>query len=118
MPLIILALVAVVIGLPIWLIVRAVSSGQRLDELTRRLGQAELEIFRLKKTRDAAPPVEPARPPTFADSPITQILQTRREVPPEIVPEPPAISAETPAIAPPPWQTEAPIYEAPPLIPP
>ena len=118
MPLIVLALVALVIGLPIWLIRRAVSACQRLDELTRRLGQAELEIFRLKKTRDAAPPVEPAHPPTSADSPIAQILQTRREVPPEIIPEPPAISAEPPAITPPPWQTEAPTYEAPPLIPP
>ena len=125
MPLIILVLVTLVVGLPIWLIARAVSAGQRLDELTRRLSQAELEIARLKMKRDSAPPVEPAVAPAVYETPIAQILQSRREGEPDATAKSsstpiPVETVEAPLIVPPSWTQDVPDYEPPPplLIPP
>src|SRR5208283_115643 len=62
-----------VLGIPItlavWLIVRAVSAKNRIEELSRRLGGLESEIFRLKRERESAKPVEPAPKPV----PVSQV---------------------------------------------
>jgi len=60
----IVGIVLVVLGIPvaltIWLIVRAVQAGGRIEELTFRLSQLETEILRLKHGRESAKPAEPA----------------------------------------------------------
>ncbi|MEI2722262.1 MAG: DUF2339 domain-containing protein [Verrucomicrobiota bacterium] len=91
--------IVLILGVPIlvgvWLIVRAVKAGQRIEELSRRVGELELELFRLKKappTAPAAQPVVPAEPP--AETPArAEILQRWQESAP---------STPKPASAPPP----------------
>ena len=56
MELIVLILIVLVVLLPIWLIARAVSAGQQLDDLTRRLGQAELWDNVHLRTPQSIPP--------------------------------------------------------------
>ena len=58
--------IVLILGVPIlvgvWLIVRAVKSGQRIEELARRVGELELEFFRLKKEPPAVPVAQPITP--------------------------------------------------------
>ena len=70
MELIVVLAIGAPVALAVWLIVRAVSARNRLEELARRLGELEREIFVLKKdglpARAAAPIVEkPAPVPPF-----------------------------------------------------
>ena len=71
-------IVILVIGIPlalaVWLIARAVSARNRLDEIARRLGELELEVYQLKKNppASAVPETAPApakvyRVPTHQD---------------------------------------------------
>ena len=55
MELIIVLVIGVPIVLAIWLIVRAVSAENRIEELTRRLSKLEFEVSRLKKDAPSAP---------------------------------------------------------------
>ncbi len=65
-------IILIVLGIPtavvIWLIVRAVGAGHRLEELSRRLQDMELELIRLKRDQAGAPtpPATPAAQPTPA----------------------------------------------------
>lgn len=104
-PLIVLAVLGVPLVLAIWLIARAVQAGNRIDELSRRLGGLEAEVYRLKRERESVKPVEsepepapaPEPPPVFTLPTREQILQKQREgVPP----------AATPAVQP----EEAPVF--------
>ena len=72
--------VLLVIGVAIWLIVRAVSARNRLDEITRRLGELELEVYRLKKEQPAPTAAESATAPAPAYHQPTreEILQKQR----------------------------------------
>jgi hypothetical protein len=65
--LIVLVILGIPIALAIWLIVRAVSANNRIEELSRRLGGLESEIFRLKREKEPPKPVEPT--PAHAQQP-------------------------------------------------
>ena len=119
-PVIILVVLGVPVALAIWLIVRAVAAGNRIDELSRRLGGLEAEVYRLKRERESTKRVEPEpkpatapeAPPVFTLPTREQILQKQREG---------AQPVEAPAIQP----EGAPVFAstqtagaAPPLIPP
>jgi hypothetical protein len=101
---IIVLVVLVVLGIPlalaIWLIVRAVSARNRLEELSRRLGALEMEIFQLKRGREAAKLAETAPTP----APQRAIIAPLPVEPPKpiVVPSPVAASKPPPAMAPPP----------------
>ena len=101
------------------MIVRAVAAGNRIDELSRRLGGLEAEVYRLKRERESIKPVEPepkpatapapAPPPVFTLPTREQILQKQREgaqpiEAPVVQPEeaPVFASAQTSGTAPPP----------------
>jgi len=107
MELILLLVVGVPIALVVWLIVRAVQARQQIDELSRRVGNLELEVFRLKR--------EPAAAPTEQLTPETQTsaatkAQPEISQPPVASPlEPPLIVPTTEIASPPP---------IPPLVPP
>ena len=59
----IVAVLLLVLGAPlvvvIWLIVRAVQAGGRIEELSLRLSELETEIIRLKRERESAKPAPP-----------------------------------------------------------
>ncbi|MEK7708110.1 MAG: DUF2339 domain-containing protein, partial [Verrucomicrobiota bacterium] len=106
-----------VLGVPIvvgvWLISRAVQSQRRIEELSRRLGALERDVFRLKSEKESAPAAKPtpaaeagAAPPVAAG-----ILQPSREsapprpVQPPVPPQPivmPKVQLVVPPIATPP----------------
>jgi uncharacterized membrane protein len=77
----------ILIALAVWLTVRANEAKQRLENLSRRLGELELELFRLKRERESARPAEPAPAPQ------------PRIVAPPVAPSPP-VPAPPPAIPP------------------
>ena len=52
-------ILGVPIALTVWLIVRAVSARNRIEELARRLNELESEIIRLKRDKEPAPKSEP-----------------------------------------------------------
>ena len=104
--------IVLILGVPIvvgvWLIVRAVKSGQRIEKLARRVGELELELFRLKKERPTAPVAQPlaqAAPPTEpqAEKPSrAEIVQRWRETAravPEPAPAVPPLVPPTPSPA-------------------
>lgn len=81
--LIVLAIIIVPIALAIWLITKIVQAGDRIEELSYRLGKVESELYRLRQERERAvaetpqpapapvpvPPVTPFTPPPAAPRP-------------------------------------------------
>lgn len=121
--------IVLILGVPIlvgvWLIVRAVKSGQRIEELARRVGELELELFRLKREPPAAPSVQPVAPsePRLETPSRAEILQrwekTAPAAPPPATALPPIVPPiPTPAkpVSPPPIISVTP--DSPPLAPP
>jgi hypothetical protein len=132
---IVLVVLAVPLALAIWLIVRAVSAKKRIDELSGRVGELELELYRQKRAAEAQPPAAapapkpqpivpkaaPAEPPPQpVNSPQPPLIPPLRPAP-ETIPtaQPPPIPAAPPIAA---WQqtsetaarSEAPSVIAPP----
>jgi uncharacterized membrane protein len=110
-------ILGVPIALAVWLIVRAVSARNRLEELARRLYELESEIFRLKQVKESTPKTEqftaPApRSPAPAPQPkITPPAPLPAPKPIIIPPVPPPVVAPTPVFAqtaPPPKPAPAP----------
>jgi hypothetical protein len=97
---IVVLMLGVPAGLGIWLIVRAVQSARRIDELSRRLGELELAIYRLKETRTARAPESETKPAPAARPVPAETLQ--RPVAP-VSPEP------KPVAVPPPLAPAAPV---------
>ena len=119
--LIILLVLGIPLVLAIWLIVRVVDARKSIEELSRRLGTLESEMFRLRKTRETTPtgpaaapvaqPVSNAPFPAAAPKPDPAIPKLPVEpaplVPPPLVPAaarhsgppplPPTIAAPSPA---------------------
>ncbi len=115
-PLVVLLVIAVPLGLAIWLIVRAVAARNRLDEFSRRLSELEVEVHRLKKTPASAPASEPAPAPAPAHHlpTRTEILEQQRTgAPVEPTRKPAWERPPVPVSANPPSVTEA----APPVLP-
>jgi len=61
--LVLLLVLAVPLGVVIWLIVRAVQAKGRIAELSSRLSELETEVIRLNREREPATPAEPAPKP-------------------------------------------------------
>jgi uncharacterized membrane protein len=113
----IIPIVLLVLGIPlalaIWLIVRVVQGDKRIDELSRRTGELELQVHRLKST--AAAPVQASAKPadTLAQKvPLAPAivrapgpLPAKAAVLETVAAAPPATPAQTPP-RPPPLQPE------------
>ena len=112
-----LLVLGVPIALVIWLIVRAVQTGGKIEEMARRLGALESEVLRLKEKPGSTRPVTPVATPATTLDTLAQITQKRQEGPstrpaqappvrePEKVISPPAPSLlpkPVPPAAPPP----------------
>ncbi len=112
--LVVLMILGIPIALAIWLIVRAISAKNRIEELSDRLVVLESEIIRLKRENEppksAAPAPAPApQPKIISPPPVTA-------PPPSIVPRP-FISPQLPPIVTPVPEKPAFIPPAPPLRP-
>ena len=104
--LVVLVILGIPIALTIWLIVRANSARNGIEELSQRLGQLESEISRLKRERESPKPVAPA--PASPAQP--KIIAPARMAPPKpIITPQPVISPPRPPAAPP-----LPVFVAPP----
>ena len=125
-PLLVLLLLGVPIGLAIWLIARAVQSGSRIGELSRRVGDLELELHRLKQAPEPAPvapaetrtetPVAPMAPPKpVAPPPLPSPSPMPAFTPPKR--EPILVSASAPPVAAPPTIAQPKPSPAPPRTP-
>src|SRR5271170_8083852 len=99
--LVVLVILGIPIALAIWLIVRAIRSEDRIGELSRRLGDLESEIFRLKREKESLKSVGPTAttvPPGFEETgPGVFERPAHRPVTPQ-----PIISPETPSVVMPP----------------
>jgi hypothetical protein len=101
--LVVLVVFGIPLALAVWLIVRAISAKNRIDELFQRLGVLESELFRLQQSheREMATPAEAApasQPAPAAPAPVT--LPESAVVPPSII-QPAAPPAVTPPPIPP-----------------
>src|SRR5271167_2642014 len=103
-PVIILVVLGVPAALAIWLIVRVVQAGARIEELSFRLSQLETEVIRLKREREPAKPAEPAPTPM----PVPQV-KTAAPSPPFTPTITPDVVSESPVeeIAPGVWGVPA-----------
>jgi uncharacterized membrane protein len=108
-PIVVLVVFGVPIALAVWLIVRAVQARGRIEELSLRLSELELEIIRLK--RESPNLVEPAPKP--APAPVAATIKVA-EVPP-IPPLPKPVAAPKPVVPsqPPPIVAPLPVSAAP-----
>ena len=118
--LIILLVLGAPLVLAIWLIVRALKSGNELNELGRRLGNLEREVARLKTERQAEPEYRPVKSalPEFAKPP-----EAPKPTPPPATPQPkveaqspPPIPAPTPVLHPEPVTVSPPLFEPEPVV--
>ncbi len=92
MPIVFLIL-GVPIALAVWLIVRAVSAKNRIEELSRRLHILEAEVIRLKRDKESAPKTEPSRPRRRLQPKIITAGCRCRRKPVIIPPLPPPVAA-------------------------
>ncbi len=91
-----------VVGLPIalgvWLVVRTVQSGKRLEELSSRLLNLEIELSQFKRSQEPARKPEAAPLPVASPEPsaVDQLLQKQREAATSRPPEPPPAQQSQP----------------------
>jgi len=101
---VIVLVLGVPIGVGFWLISRAVQSQRRIEELSNRLGELEVEVFRLKREKTSAPAIQPIRETEMAAvQPMqAEALEKLREAsPPEPPKIPPVPEVVSPPLAPP-----------------
>ncbi len=91
MELIVVLVIGAPVALAIWLIVRAVSARSRIEELTRRLGEVERQVFCAKQET-------PPTPMTAAEAAVCEVAPTHPEAP---APAPPPVHVPAPDILPP-----------------
>ncbi|HSY10363.1 MAG TPA: DUF2339 domain-containing protein, partial [Candidatus Dormibacteraeota bacterium] len=110
--LVVLAVFGIPIALAIWLIVRAVSAKNRIEELSYRLGELESEIIRLKRERESPKPVEPAL------APQPKIITPAPAAPPypAVTPQPVISPPRPPVATPPPIFVATAIPKPPPVF--
>lgn len=106
--LVVLLVLGVPLGLAIWLIVRAVQSKGRIEELSYRLSELEAEVIRLKQDQTAAKSAEPAPKPV----PAPVVATIKVAVVPPIPPLPKPVAAPKPVVPP-----QPPPIVVPPAIP-
>ena len=89
------------IALAIWVIVRAVSARQSIDELQRRLGVVEREVARLRGETARAPAAALLPPAIPSAAPVTAAeTAPRQPTPPLAQPVPPPIPPEMVTVSP------------------
>ena len=113
--LVVLIILGIPIALAIWLIVRAVSARNRIEELSDRLIALESEMIRLKREKEPPQPVKPApQPQPQIIAPPPAALPTPAFAPQTVV------SPQLPPVATPPVipTTTAPPKRAPVFVPP
>ncbi|HEY1489568.1 MAG TPA: DUF2339 domain-containing protein, partial [Verrucomicrobiae bacterium] len=100
-------IILIVLGVPlavaIWLIVRAVTAGNEIRNLSSRVNELEYELIRLRKERQAEPESRPAK---SAAAEVAATLEATKPVaPPPLPPEP--VAPKPPVyVAPPPLMPE------------
>jgi hypothetical protein len=99
---ILLLIFGVPLVLAIWLIVRAVGAKSEIDQLSRRLGSLERELFLLKREREASAPPAPAPQPEIiaAQTPSPPKPETTETIEAAVPPEPVAPEPIRPLIPP------------------
>lgn len=101
-----------VLGVPvflaIWLVVRAVQSGRRIEELSLRLGALERDLFQLKRGKESAPATQPTpeAEASAAQPARAEIIQRLKESAPPKPAEPPVtlqpfVPPKAPPVVPP-----------------
>ncbi|MEY4916772.1 MAG: hypothetical protein RL616_685, partial [Verrucomicrobiota bacterium] len=111
MELIIILIIGVPIVLAIWLIARAISARNQIEELNRRVDELQLQLLRLKNSPPAAADRAEEKAPAFVPATLPP-----RKPEAEIIPP---LPVEIPVIKPePPVATLPPIIAPPPFIPP
>ena len=104
--LIVLLVLGTPIVLAIWLIVRAVQAGRRIEELSRRVGELELTVFHLQQERESTRPEEEPAPAPPPAKPVQESVRPEPAPPPPVpempAPEPAAPPPLPPVAAPPP----------------
>jgi len=109
--LVVLVVFGIPLALAVWLIVRAVNAKSRIEELTRRLGALEMEIFQLKRGR------EPVAPAKAAPEPRAEIITPPPVQPVEPIVTPlPVLSVPPPMAMPPPMTAATASPEPPPVF--
>ena len=109
--LVVLVVFGIPLALAVWLIVRAVNAKSRIEELTRRLGALEMEIFQLKRGR------EPVAPAKAAPEPRAEIITPPPVQPVEPIVTPlPVLSVPPPMAVPPPMTAATASPEPPPVF--
>lgn len=98
--------------LAIWLIARAVKSGNGIEELTRRLALIELELYRLKQSRTTTPPTSESLPEPVPVPTTVLPPESKEVVIPSVV-----VREHVEAIFAPPLKPAASSAEIPPPIP-
>ncbi len=98
-PVVVLAVLGIPTALAIWLIVRAASARNQLEELSSRLNELELAVLRLKREKESPKPAEP--------TPVPEPLATKITPAPEvsaaaITPPPPPVFQPPPRVSVPP----------------
>lgn len=97
--LVVLVILGIPIALAIWLMVCAVSAKNRIEELSRRLGKLESEVFQLKQTKESPKPVESTIAPAPQPKIVTPVaVQPPRPVaaPQPVIPPPRQVAATVP----------------------
>jgi hypothetical protein len=112
MPVIVLIL-GVPIALAVWLIAHAVSAKRRIEELSQRLGELEIEIIRLKRDKESPKPAESTPGPQ-----VTIVPPVPAAAPKPAATLPTVISPPRPPAAMPPPISVAPATSKPAPIPP
>ncbi|HEY3763094.1 MAG TPA: DUF2339 domain-containing protein [Verrucomicrobiae bacterium] len=111
---IIVLIVLVILAVPVAMIilfVKSAGTGDRLDELSRRIGSMEMEMFRLRQERERQ---ESPAPPAPAPKTTTAVPIPAFEPKPTIIPSVPPLKATPPPIvptkpSPPPFVEEEPV---------
>jgi hypothetical protein len=101
--------ILLIFALAIWLVARAVSTKNRIEELSHRLGTVESEIARFKQEKESPEPVEsdsalPAHREVVTPTPVTPPGPIETPQPAFSPPRPPT-TASTPVSKPPPRPT-------------
>jgi hypothetical protein len=97
MPIVFLIL-GVPIALAVWLIVRAINTNNRIEELSQRFHMLEAEVFRLKQGEDSVSKTDPTPVPT-PDAKIITAAPIPAPKPVIIPPIPPPVVAPLPVFA-------------------
>ena len=103
--LVVLLLIGLPVGLVIWLVVRAVSARDRMEDLTRRLDELQVQVVKLQN----APPPAPKSLEEKISAFMPATLPPRKEDSEKSAAAPPEIPPATEPVPPPPFIPQMPV---------